>query len=222
MSTEQLSRLLSYPDDAVRAPDVRAIVEVATRRRRRRRAASLTSAALVPLAAVTVVALTGTPQTDRTVTPAGVGGTATGQQTVAPATEQSPTSDLRRAAPGERVDMGHGWTVWLRGTAVCRSMTELGAPGDRFLPFGCRSTTDGNIGGINLQSAGGPEGAMYTGVLPWDTARVDIVLGGQRHTADLVQFEELPGWTVYYLWADGSHANPGVFAYDAKGNRLGD
>jgi hypothetical protein len=232
VSTEQLSRLLQYPDDDVRAPDVHAIVDLARRRRRRRQAVSLVGAALVPVAAATVVALTGSPASDRTVNPAAdrATGTSAPDPSASPSEPSEPSTPpepsalpaIRRVAPGERVDMGHGWSVWLRGTAVCRSApTDGGAPQGRYEPFGCRSVTDGNIAGMNLQSSGGPDGTMYSAVIPWDAARVDLVLGGERQSADLVRFEGLPGWTFYYLWATGSHANPGVFAYDEDGTLLG-
>jgi hypothetical protein len=225
VSTEQLSRLLQYADDDLRGPDVQAIVDLAHRRRRRRRVVSVVGAVLVPVAAATAVALTGAPASDQTVSPAD-----RASRTSGPDLDRSPSQPseplavpaFRRAAPGERVDMGHGWSVWLRGTAVCRSApTDGGAPEPRYQPFGCRSVTDGNIAGINLQSSGGPEGTMYSAVIPWDAARVDLVLGGERQPANLVRFEGLPGWTFYYLWATGSHANPGVFAYDEDGTRLG-
>jgi len=93
------------------------------------------------------------------------------------------------------------------------------------MPFGCRSTTDGNIAGLSVQSAGSSAGTMYSAVIPYPRARVDLVIHGKHLRAGTVRFRTLKGWTFYYLWVPSTVADPsaryvGVVAYDRNGTKL--
>ena len=98
--------------------------------------------------------------------------------------------------------MGQDWFVWVGAKGqVCRSAPSDPAGGRRNLPFGCRSTTDGNIGGLSIQSAGSTAGVMYSAVIPYARARVELVIEGKHLAANTVRFDRLKSWTFYYLLA---------------------
>ena len=76
-----------------------------------------------------------------------------------------------------------------------------------------------------MQSSGSATGTMYSAVIPYPNARVDVVIDGTHFPAATVQFDRLTGWTFYYLWVpgavDGAHfVSPGVVAYDDQGKKL--
>jgi hypothetical protein len=125
-------------------------------------------------------------------------------------------------ADGVHVDMGHGWDVWLDRDTVCRSEpVDAAAPdGPRYQPFGCRSLTDGNIGGINVQSEISPTGSMLSGLLPQRAARIAVRLDGTTLDASLVHFRDRPGWTFWYAWLPGDGTDARVTAYDDAGGVL--
>ena len=184
MTTEQLREVLAYPDEA--APiDLSAVVQRAgvIRRRRRALAAGL-GITVTGVVLGSAQALLGGPGHDVVVQTPGVLGSASVSVTATstPSTPPSPsaespvtTRDFPPESPpgplveGERLSMGHGWKVWLRDDEVCRS-----APGDTPMPFGCRSLTDGNIGGLNVQSSGSPTGVMMSGLIPYRPARLVV------------------------------------------------
>jgi hypothetical protein len=122
--------------------------------------------------------------------------------------------------------MGQDWLVWVGAKGqVCRSAPSDSAGGPRNQPFGCRSTTDGNIGGLSIQSAGSPAGVMYSAVIPYARARVEIVIEGKHVAANTVRFDRLKNWTFYYLWVPSTVAVPGaqhvgVVAYDRHGTKV--
>ena len=108
---------------------------------------------------------------------------------------------------------------------MCRSAPPDETGGSRNRPFGCRSTTDWNIGGLNIQTSSSPVGAMYSAVIPYARARIEIVIDGQHLPADTVRFDRLQNWTFYYLWVPSTVADPnarhvGVIAYDRMGTKL--
>jgi hypothetical protein len=229
MSTDELRRLLDYPDDERHPLDLPAIVTRAERHRSRRRrgaAAGVVGVVVVAAAVVAAASLLGTgsgnqvhvgvPAAPKASEPA---------QAVEPTpitTSEDVVPATYEARAGERVDLGHGWQAWVDARSVCRSETTgTGSSAETIEPFGCRSTTDGNIGGVGIQSSAGPEGTMYSAVIPYAAARVEVVTGEQRRPATLVRFPELPGWTFYYLWSPDNHEPDGkAVAYDSAGNRL--
>jgi hypothetical protein len=104
--------------------------------------------------------------------------------------------------------------VWITaGGDVCRRSPN-GHESD------CRSTTDGNIGGLNMQMSGSAAGSFISAVIPYRAARVDIILDGTTHPAELIRFRDLKGWTFYSLWLPGNAANAAIAAYDATGKAL--
>ena len=65
---------------------------------------------------------------------------------------------------------------------------------------------------------------MYSAVIPYARARVEIVIDGEHLPADTVRFDRLANWTFYYLWVPGPNdlrtAHVGVIAYDRNGTKL--
>ena len=114
--------------------------------------------------------------------------------------------------------MGHGWKVWLRDDEVCRS-----APGDTPMPFGCRSLTDGNIGGLNVQSSGSPTGVMMSGLIPYRPARLVVRHSGVELEPTLRRIRGHGDWTFWSLWldADSSDVAGGkLLAFDSSGRQV--
>ncbi len=256
MSTDELRRMLDYPDDGF-VVDLAAVRERAHQhqvRRRRRGAIGVMGAACAVALAVTIGPLAGSePRTvlvspgDEQATVATSPAPHTSSSTVSsptvssptvssPATSTPPTSSPAtppthtatetKATGATHVPMGQDWFVWVDANGeVCRSAPPDEAGGSRNQPFGCRSTTDGNIGGLNIQTVSSPAGAMYSAVIPYARARVEMVIDGQHLPADTVRFDRLQNWTFYYLWVPSTVADPnakhvGVIAYDRKGTKL--
>jgi hypothetical protein len=235
MSTDELRRLLDYPDDSVFI-DVAAVAVRARRLRRRRRTAFGAASALAVAIAVYAVAWSAPSTQVSVLTPAddslpSAGPSASASDgavvTSTPAASQDPARVLIQASGGEHVSLGHGWEAWVRaGGDLCRSEPSDSGVGHRFQPFGCRSTTDGNIGGLGMQSASASTGTMYSAVIPYANARVDVVIGGKHYQAATVHFDRLNDWTFYYLWVpsdavdQAAAENAGVVAYDDQGKTL--
>jgi hypothetical protein len=234
MSTDQLRRLLDYPDDSVFI-DLAAVAVRARRLRRRRRTAFGGASALAFAIAVYTVVWSAPSTQVSVLTPAddssssavpSASASASAVVTSTPAASQDPARVLLQASGGEHVSLGHGWQAWVRvGGELCRSEPSDSGVGHRFQPFGCRSTTDGNIGGLGMQSAGSASGTMYSAVIPYADARVDVVIGGKHLPASTVHFDRLNGWTFYYLWVpidavdQAASENAGVVASDDQGNK---
>lgn len=230
MSTDELRRMLDYPDDGL-VVDLAAVRERAHRHQVRRRhlgavGAVAAACAVAITTAATIGALAGSGQRTLQVAPSNESTRASASPEVTtPSTEatQSPASATVVKA-NTRVPMGHGWLVWVNAAGeVCRTSRPDHAGGSRFMPFGCRSTTDGNIAGLGIQGAGSRTGTMYSAVIPYAHARVDLVIQGKHLPADTVRFRTLQDWTFYYVWVPKSVADAqdvGVIAYDDNGTKL--
>jgi hypothetical protein len=221
MSTEELRRWLDYPDDDIPTPDLHRIAARAARQRTRRRiftsgcTLTLGIAAAIGYASIvgggnrvsTGVTSSGGDQRPGVTSPAPT-------PTPTPSTHVADESTVRVARPAQHIDLGHGWSVWITtGGDVCRRSPS----GDE---FDCRSTTDGNIGGLNMQMSGSAAGSFISAVIPYRAARVDIILDGTAHPADLIRFRGLKGWTFYSLWLPGNAADATIAAYDDAGHTL--
>ena len=245
MSTDELRRMLDYPDDGF-VVDLAAVRERAHQhqvRRRRRGAIGVMGAACAVALAVTIGPLAGSePRTvlvspgDEQATVATSPAPATSSPSVSsptpstaptsPATPPTHAATATKVTGATHVPMGQDWFVWVDANGeVCRSAPPDETGGSRNQPFGCRSTTDGNIGGLNIQTSSLPVGAMYSAVIPYARARIEIVIDGQHLPADTVRFDRLQNWTFYYLWVPSTVADPnarhvGVIAYDRMGTKL--
>ncbi|MFD6186620.1 hypothetical protein [Streptomyces goshikiensis] len=137
------------------------------------------------------------------------------------ASSRPPAKPPRSVRPGERVDAGQGWKVWL---------TEDGkhwSGPDGYENF--RSVTDGNLDlsrpGLSHQSQSGPDGAFHSGVYygTRDAAGVEIADGSGRKTAaTLLELPGHPGWGVWYAHTPPSEDGPTVTLYDDAGTALAD
>ncbi|MET9955054.1 hypothetical protein ABZ135_26385 [Streptomyces sp. NPDC006339] len=132
----------------------------------------------------------------------------------------APASSVRVVAPGERVDAGRGWTVWL---------TEEGkhwSGPDGYENF--RSVVDGNVDlsrpGVSHQSEGDAAGVFHSGLFYGTKKAGKVVLtgtDGTRTTAALLELPGRPGWGVWY-----AHTGPendggaSVAFYDRNGRLL--
>jgi hypothetical protein len=223
MSTEELRRWLDYPDEDVPTPDLHRIAARAARRRTRRRlVTSGCTLALGVAAAIGYSSIVGGGEGVATGVPASGGDQRPGVTSPAPTPTPTPTPSadvadqptLRVARPGQHVDLGHGWSVWITaGGDVCRR-----SPSGN--DFGCRSTTDGNIGGLNMQTSGSATESFISAVIPYRAARVDVIVDGTAHPADLIRFRGLKGWTFYSLWLPGNALDATIAAYDDAGRAL--
>ncbi|MYV65195.1 hypothetical protein GT043_04355, partial [Streptomyces sp. SID2131] len=130
-------------------------------------------------------------------------------------------SPVRVVAPGERVDAGQGYTVWL---------TEEGkhwnGP-EEYENF--RSAVDGNVDasapGVSHQSEGGPAGAFHSGLYygTRTAGRVELTApGGRTVLATLLELPGRPGWGVWYAHTGPGVGETAVTLYDRAGKRLAD
>ncbi|MFB7860421.1 hypothetical protein [Streptomyces sp. NPDC056069] len=129
-------------------------------------------------------------------------------------------SPVRVVASGERVDAGHGWTVWLTEEGKYWSGPE------GYENF--RSVVDGNVDlsrpGVSHQSEGDPVRVFHSG-LYYGTKKVGKVVltgtDGRKTSATLLELPGRPGWGVWY-----AHTGPegrggaAVALYDRKGRLL--
>jgi hypothetical protein len=225
MSTEELRRWLDYPDEDVQMPDLREISTRAVRQRTRRR--MVTSGGTLALGVVAVVAyvsifaggsrvFTGIPssggdQQPGATSPAPV---PTPTPSPIPSAHIAGNTTVQVARSGQHIDLGHGWSVWITaGGDVCRRSPSGNG-------FGCSSTTDGNIGGLNMQMSASATESFISAVIPYRAAEVDVIVNGTAHPADLIRFRGLKGWTFYSLWLPGSAADATIAAYDEAGQTL--
>ena len=175
MSTDELRRMLDYPDEGF-VVDLAAVRERAGRhqaRRRRLGAIGVVSAAcaVAVTAAVTVGPLTGSarhtvlvsPSNDRTAPVASPQPSTSSPATSSPATPTTHAATVTKASGTTRVPMGQGWSVWVRPNgAVCRSAPDDNGGGSRFQPFGCRSTPPTATSGDSASRAPAPRPAPCT------------------------------------------------------------
>ncbi|MFD3532364.1 hypothetical protein [Streptomyces sp. NPDC058664] len=163
-------------------------------------------------------------------------GTATGSSTVAARAEAAPVeaapvkatpvkavapapSPVRTVRPGERVDAGQGYTVWL--TREGRHWT--GPDGYENV----RSVVDGNIDrsrpGVSHQSEGDATGVFHSGLYygTRDAGRVELTgAGGRRTVATLLELPDRPGWGVWYAATGPEDMEAGPALYDRAGRLL--
>ncbi|MFJ4872252.1 hypothetical protein [Streptomyces sp. NPDC088757] len=130
---------------------------------------------------------------------------------------------IRTVRPGERVDAGRGYTVWL---------TKEGkhwADPDGFENF--RSVVDGNVDrsepGVSHQSEGTAEGVFHSGLFYGTTraGRVELTdSGGRRTVATLLALPGRPDWGVWYAHTPAPTGKGGlaVALYDRRGALLAD
>ncbi|MEU7703606.1 hypothetical protein [Streptomyces sp. NPDC039028] len=140
-----------------------------------------------------------------------------------PAAAVAPAGDpVRTVRPGQRVDAGRGFTVWLN-----REGKHWTGP-DGYENF--RSVVDGNIDrsepGVSHQSEGDATGVFHSGVYygTRKAGRVELSdAEGHRTVATLVALPGRPDWGVWYAHTGPSAGNGGgslgVTLYD-RGGRL--
>ncbi|MEU3449400.1 hypothetical protein AB0H29_19625 [Streptomyces thermolilacinus] len=128
---------------------------------------------------------------------------------------------VRVVQPGERIDAGDGWTLWLT-----REGKHWAGP-DGYENF--RSVVDGNIDlsrpGVSHQSEGDATGVFHSGVYYGTkrAARVELVAAdGTRTPAALVELPGKPGWGAWYVSTPPA-TDPGglgVALYDRAGRLI--
>ncbi|MFE6713614.1 hypothetical protein [Streptomyces sp. NPDC057695] len=137
----------------------------------------------------------------------------------APAPAKAPVRTVR---PGQRVDAGRGFTVWLT-----REGKHWTGP-DGYENF--RSVVDGNIDrsepGVSHQSEGDATGVFHSGLYygTRKAGRVELTdAEGHRTVATLVALPGRPDWGVWYAHtpaAGNGGGSLGVTLYDRAGRLL--
>ncbi|MET8505433.1 hypothetical protein ABZV60_12340 [Streptomyces sp. NPDC004787] len=129
------------------------------------------------------------------------------------------TSPVRVVAPGERVDAGGGFTVWL----TAEGKHWLGPDGTENF----RSVVDGNIDlsrpGVSHQAEGDATATFHSGLFYGTRRAGQVVLtdaDGHRTSATLLELPGRPGWGVWYAHRTGSVEGVGVALYDRNGRLL--
>lgn len=135
-------------------------------------------------------------------------------------TTPAPTP-IRTVRPGERVDAGQGWTVWLT-----REGKYWSGP-DGYENF--RSVVDGNIDrtqpGVSHQSEGDENGVFHSGLYygTRDAGRVELTdADGRKTVATLVALPGRSDWGVWYVHTGPTQGSPAVALYDRSGKLLAD
>ncbi|MFE1902776.1 hypothetical protein ACFW96_03775 [Streptomyces gardneri] len=129
---------------------------------------------------------------------------------------------IRTVRPGERVDAGQGWTVWLT------KQGKYWSGPDGYENF--RSVVDGNIDrtkpGVSHQSEGGETGVFHSGLYYGTRAagRVELTdADGRKTLATLVALPGRSDWGVWYVHtAPTRGGSPAVALYDRSGKLLAD
>ncbi|MEU3747046.1 MULTISPECIES: hypothetical protein [Streptomyces] len=155
-------------------------------------------------------------------------GTVTATTATVPETKTTPSkapaqnTPVRTVRPGERVDAGQGWTVWLT------KQGKYWSGPDGYENF--RSVVDGNIDrsqpGVSHQSHGGENGVFHSGLYYGTRAagRVELTdADGRKTLATLVALPGRPDWGVWYVHtAPPQGGSPAVALYDRSGKLLAD
>ncbi|MFF3759305.1 hypothetical protein [Streptomyces sp. NPDC002185] len=201
--------------DVTPGPVPLAAVRRAGRARRRRRTAALSAVSVLGAAAAVAAVVALVPVRPSPPEPARVAARP-------PAVRPSPAAPdrIRTVRPGERVEAGRGFTVWL--TADGKHWRDP----DGLENF--RGVSDGNIDraapGVSYQSEGGPEGAFHSGLYYGTTAagRVELTTGPEGRTvlATLLALPGRPGWGVWYASTGPGGGVTAVTLYDRAGARL--
>ncbi|WP_055603325.1 hypothetical protein [Streptomyces aureus] len=183
--------------------------------------------AAVAIAAPSAVgAPTGTSPTSTASTTSVATGTAarTEPAKVTPAKAAVPAPNpVRTVRPGERVDAGGGFTVWLT-----RDGKHWTGPDD-YENF--RSVVDGNIDrsepGVSHQSQGDATGTFHSGLYygTREAGRVELSdTEGHKTVATLIALPGRPDWGVWYAHTGPAGGNGGsglgVTLYDRAGKPL--
>ncbi|MFD3661998.1 hypothetical protein ACFWVF_15580 [Streptomyces sp. NPDC058659] len=141
--------------------------------------------------------------------------------TPAPTPTTTTSTPIRTVRPGERVDAGQGWTVWLT-----RQGKYWSGP-DGYENF--RSVVDGNIDrsrpGVSHQSEGGENGVFRSGLYygTRDAGRVELTdADGRKTVATLVALPGRSDWGVWYVHTGPTQGSPAVALYDRAGKLLAD
>jgi hypothetical protein len=222
--------LLHYPDD-----DYRVSAEVVIRKARRKQRVRATAAAGVSLIAAGLTAWSVWPlrATNRqAVSPPAVESpaapaptlTAAPEQPTVPSPSLPPAGDIAKIGTAP-VDLGEGWSVWLAGTNVC-------VQGPAEAAVDCRSTSDGTVTGVDLQTSKSASSMFFRAVIPYDAARVVLTFPDSvPRDAQVYRLEGVPGWAFYALHVsaaeqpnvltDARYSGPTVTAYDSTGQALG-
>jgi hypothetical protein len=170
-------------------------------------------AATAAVAAVLAAVPTGAYAAERPAPPRGA--------VAAPVEQTAAKSPIRTVRPGERVDTGRGYTLWL--TPQGKHWSDP----DGVENF--RSVVDGNIDrsrpGVSHQTDGDPAGTFHSGVFygAKKAARVELVAAdGTRTPASLVRLPGTPDWGAWYVHTPPSTGGgvPGVALYDRSGRLL--
>ncbi|MEU7075109.1 hypothetical protein AB0B30_07320 [Streptomyces narbonensis] len=160
--------------------------------------------------------------TARTVTPTATP-TATALETrTTPSHTPVQNTPVRTVRPGERVDAGQGWTVWLT------KQGKYWSGPDGYENF--RSVVDGNIDrsqpGVSHQSEGSESGVFHSGLYYGTRAagRVELTdADGRKTLATLVALPGRSDWGVWYVHtAPTQGGSPAVALYDRSGKLLAD
>ncbi|MDV5146589.1 hypothetical protein R1T08_20945 [Streptomyces sp. SBC-4] len=147
--------------------------------------------------------------------------TAEAKTTPVKAAQAPAPSPIRTVRPGERVDAGQGWTVWLT-----REGKHWSGP-DGYENF--RSVVDGNIDrtrpGVSHQSEGNENGAFHSGLYygTRKAGRVELTdADGRKTVATLVALPGRSDWGVWYVHTGPTQGSPAVALYDRAGKLLAD
>ncbi|MBP2582953.1 hypothetical protein J3A78_003431 [Streptomyces sp. PvR006] len=203
-------------------------VRRAGRARRRRRTTALSALSVLAVAtSVVAVVVTLTPVRPSpaapgpapvAVPPAVVPTSAPSVRTSDAPPTQGP-APIRTVAPGERVNAGKGWKVWL----TAEGKHWAGPDGYE----NARSVTDGNIDvaepGVSHQSEGGPKGAFHSGLYYGTRAAGRVELRnaeGRTVVAALLELPGSPGWGVWYVHTGPGMGEVGTALYDRSGKLL--
>ncbi|MFD6836441.1 MULTISPECIES: hypothetical protein [Streptomyces] len=119
-------------------------------------------------------------------------------------------------APGEKVELGHGYAMTLTREERC-----VGSAGGRI----CKSVTDGNqpAGTVSLQSFGEEGRTLYSPLYvgPGRAARMTVTAAGRTLEARVVALAGRPGYATGYVWSAAEDpADRTVTVYDATGRVL--
>ncbi|MFC9702148.1 hypothetical protein ACFTWD_15745 [Streptomyces sp. NPDC056943] len=182
----------------------------------------LTAVVAVAAAATLAAPATATAETTATTTVATrTTATATATTVAAGAKTAFAPTPIRTVRPGERVDAGKGWTVWLT-----RQGKYWSGP-DGFENF--RSVVDGNIDrsrpGVSHQSEGDQNGVFHSGLYygTRNAGRVELTdADGRKTAATLVALPGRSDWGVWYVHTGPSEGSPAVALYDRSGKLLAD
>ncbi|NYI04521.1 hypothetical protein [Allostreptomyces psammosilenae] len=143
-----------------------------------------------------------------------------------PAGEETSAGLPRVVRPGERIEAGGGFLVWLTAqdehVIVDPEMPELEQG---------RKITDGNVpeDTIGLRSFARPDGTLFTGAYrgDGDLHRVTLASQGVTVEAQVITLPGAPGWAAYHVYSDqlpppgtDPDARVTVTAYAADGSVL--